>query len=388
MNLKRRAINLDDFRKLAARRLPRFAYDFIEGAAEDEVGAARNRAVFDRYALWPRYLVDVSQVDQSVELFGHRYSSPFGISPTGIVGLFRPGGDRMLAEAAAEANIPFIMSSASALTIEEAARIAPQTTWFQIYGTKDWALTAEQISRSLAAGIGTLVLTVDTPTSSRRERNMRNGFGRPLTMHPSMIYDALTHPRWLLDYFRSGGLPMMSNWAAYAKSNPSANDVADVFGKQTPNPRQNWETVKKIRELWPRPLVIKGLLHPEDAALAAKAGLDGIIVSNHGGRQIDRAPSPLDVISDIRAAVDGKIPVMLDSGVRRGSDVLISMSLGASFTFFGRPTLYGAAVAGRAGIDKVIAIMRQEIALDLGQMGCPNISDLGPQWIKDLHAKP
>ena len=367
------AINIDDIRKLAQRTLPRFAFDFIEGGAEDELGLERNRAAFDRHALLPRYLIDVETIDQSVELFGRTYASPFGIAPTGIAGLFRPGADIMLAEAARAANIPFVLSGSGTASIEAAAKAAPEHTWFQLYGSKAWTYSEDMIRRAEGAGISTLVLTVDVPVSSLRERNFRNGFKRPLRLSPRMVFDALTHPGWTTRYLLSGGLPKMDVWTKYARDGASADEVADVMATQTPASGQTWETFARIRAMWPRTLLVKGILHPDDALRA--------IVSNHGARQLDRAPAPLEVLPAIRRMTSDRLPLIFDSGIRRGSDILIALCLGAKAVMFGRPTLYGAAAAGRPGIDKAIHIMRQEVTVNMKQLGCPRLADLGPDFL-------
>lgn len=375
------AINIEDIRKLAKKTLPQFAFDFIEGGAEDELGLERNRAALDRHALVPRYLVDVGAIDQSVELFGRTYASPFGIAPTGLAGLFRPGADIMLAEAAQAANIPFVLSGSGTASIEAAAKAAPEHTWFQLYGSKEWTYSEDMIRRADAAGLSALVLTVDVPVSSRRERNLRNGFLRPLRLSPWLVFDALTHPGWTARYLMSGGLPKMDVWTKYSRDGATADDVADVMSTQTPASSQTWETFDRIRRMWPRTLLIKGILHPDDAVRAMKAGTDGLIVSNHGARQLDRAPSPLEVLPAIRRATSDRLPLIFDSGIRRGSDILIALCLGAKAVMFGRPTLYGAAAAGRPGVDKAIEIIRQELAVNMRQLGCARLADLSPDFL-------
>ena len=374
-----RAVNLEDIRKLAKKRLPKICFDFIEGGVDDEECLARNREAFSRYALLPRYLVDVSKRDQSVPLFGRTYASPFGISPTGVAELFRHGADTMLAEAAVAANIPFCLSTNSQPSLEKIAKIAPGHLWPQIYGSHDNKITADMVRRARDAGLKTLVLTVDVPIAPKRERNFRNGFSRPFKMRWDVMLEALTHPGWLLAYYRYGGLPMMENWQPYAKQGATANDVADLFGTQTPASGQTWKVLEMIREIWPGNLVVKGIMHPDDAILATDMGANGIVVSNHGGRQLDRAPSPLEMFPAIKTAVGDRSTLMLESGVRRGSDIVIALALGARFCFFGRPTLYGAAAAGPPGIRRVIDIVRTEIDLVMAQIGCAKLSTVGPE---------
>lgn len=375
------AINIEDLRRLAKRRLPRIAFDFIEGGLEDEAGLARNESAFQRHRLVPRYLVDVSKRDQSTSLFGRPYASPFGIGPTGLAALFRPRGDLLLAEAAARANIPFIMSGASTASIEAAARVAPDHTWYQLYGARDVKISEDLIRRSRDAGLGALVLTVDVPLNSKRERNIRNGFVRPYKLKPSIFFETLRHPAWIIDYLRHGGMPILENWARYARAGASANEVSDFLAEQTPFSGQTWREFETYRRLWPRTLIVKGIMHPDDAIRAVELGADGIIVSNHGGRQLDRAPSPVEVFPAIKAAVGDRTTLMIDSGVRRGSDIVIGYCLGARFMFVGRATLYGAAAGGLPGIQKAIAILRNEVDLVMGQMGCPTVDQLGPGWL-------
>jgi L-lactate dehydrogenase (cytochrome)/(S)-mandelate dehydrogenase len=374
------AINIDDLRRMAKRRLPKIAFDFIEGGLEDELGLARNETAFSRHSLVPRYLVDVSRRDQTRELFGRTYDSPFGIAPTGIAGLFRPGADLMLAEAAATANIPFIMSGASTASIEQAARIAPDHTWYQLYAAADMAICEDMIRRARDAGLGGFVVTVDVPVSSKRERNLRNGFSSPLKLTPSIVWDGLTHPFWLIDYLRAGQ-PVLENWAPYAGGGVADSARVQAFYRTQQRASQTWRELEAYRRLWPRKLVVKGILHPDDARRCAEIGVDGIMVSNHGGRQLDRAPSPLEVLPAIRAAVGDRLTLMLDSGVRRGADILTALCLGAQFVFVGRATLYGAAAGGLAGVRRAIEILRGEIDTVQGQIGCPSLDRLGPDFL-------
>ena len=375
-----KAVNIDDLRRMAKRHLPRICFDFIEGGLEDEHGIERNETAFRRHRLVPRYLVDVSQRDQSVTLFGQKFSLAVGIAPTGLAGLFRRGADLMLAEAARDANIPFIMSGASTASIEAAAQVAPRHAWYQLYGARDMKVSEDMIRRVRDAGLSTLVHTIDVPIGSKRERNIRNGFIRPYKLKPTIVLEALRHPAWIADYLRHGGMPMLENWRPYAPPGASANEVADFLGSQTPS-TQTWRELEAYRRLWPRKLVVKGILHIDDARRAAEMGVDGIMVSNHGGRQLDRAPAPLDVLLQITQAVGNRVTVMFDSGIRRGSDVVIARCLGARFVFTGRATLYGCAAGGPAGAKRAIDILKDEIDRVLAQIGCPSFDQLGPDWL-------
>lgn len=372
-------INLDDLRKIAKKRVPKVIYDFIEGGVEDEAGLLRNEDAFRNRGLVPRYMIDVSSINQETELFGQTFSSPYGIAPTGGIGNYRHGGDLMLARAARDANIPFIMSGAATAKMEDMAREAPDHGWYQLYTAKDRSISEDQVRRAEALGISTLVITVDVPVGSNRERNKRNGFGRPLRLSLASKLDALRRPFWFKDYM-THGLAMLSNWEAYAPAGSSAHDVGEFVADQFPGPL-TWSDIEHFRKMWPRKLVLKGIMRVDDAIRAADAGVDGLMVSNHGARQLDRAPSPLDVLPAIDAAVGDRMTLMLDGGIRRGADILIALCMGAKFVFMGRPTLYGVVAGGDAGAAKAVQIVRSEIETNMKQMGCPSLDQLGPDFL-------
>jgi isopentenyl diphosphate isomerase/L-lactate dehydrogenase-like FMN-dependent dehydrogenase len=380
------ALSIGDLRRLAKRRLPRVLFEAIESGVEDELGLARNAAAFQDHRLLPRYLVDLSKRDQSVCLFDAVMASPFGISPTGIAGVFRPGAELMLAESAAGANIPFVISGASMASIESVAAFAPQHTWYQVYPARDLAITNDQVGRARDAGCAALVLTVDTPVLPKRERDMRNGMGLPFHPPLPLLLEALTHPAWIFDYLRNGGMPMMQSWAPYAPAGASAPAVAGFFRAQSPT-AQTWRDLERFRRTWPRRLIVKGIMHPDDALRAVEMGVDGIVISNHGGKALDRAPSPLEALPAIKAALGDRVPIMLDSGVRRGSDMVVARCLGADLCFVGRATLYGVVAGGAAGVRRAIDILCSEIDTTLALIGCPVFAQLGPQFLMD-HDRP
>jgi (S)-mandelate dehydrogenase len=383
------AVNIEDLHRIARRKLPRIIFDYIEGGVEDERGLARNEAAFKKHRLLPRYLVDVSKRDQTRGAFGRTYARPFGISPTGGVGLYRREGEVMLAQAAKAANIPYIMSGGSNASMEEAIRVAPDNVWFQLYAAKDMTYTDAIVGRARDNGLGALVLTVDVPVHPKRERNLYNGFSRvrmgslaeTFKLAPSVILEALTHPRWVAEYVRLGGTPGLGNWAPHAGPNATRADTIALGRGQTPASAQTWRDLERYRKLFPRALVVKGILNPADALRAIDAGADGILVSNHGGRQLDQAPASLEALPAIKAAVGDKAVVMLDSGVRRGADILIALCLGAQMVFSGRPNLYGAISGGVPGVLKAIDIFRGEIDLVMAQIGCPSLDQLGPDFL-------
>ena len=380
MSIKK-AVNINDLKKLTKKRLPKIAYDFLENGAEDELCYNRNLVSFSDYKLLPRYLIDITKRTQETKLFDKVYSSPFGFAPTGTAGLFKRGAEGMLAHISKKRNIPYIMSGAANASIEEIAEISSDHTWYQIYATLDREIAYDQIKRAELSGFEALVITVDVPIRTKRERNIRNGFSNSQRMKPSIFLEALTHPGWILEYLKNGGPPTMGSWVKYVKGKPTVDETVKLFTKNIPATNQTWEDIKKYRDLWPRKLIIKGVLHPEDALKAVDCGVDGIILSNHGGRQLDRAPTPIDVLPKISQLAGNKIDVMIDGGIRRGSDIIIALCLGAKFVFIGRAGLYGAAAGGLEGIDKAYNILREEIDQNLGQIGCTNISNLGDEWL-------
>ena len=377
-------VNLEDLRKLAKKRLPKIAYDFIEGGTDDETGLVTNESAFRQARIVPRYLVDVSVRDQSTTLFGRTYSSPIGIAPTGLAGLFRRGADLMLAEAARDANVPFIMSGSSTGSIEDLGKLAPDHGWYQLYSSKDEAISEDLIKRTADAGLKTLVFTVDVPEGSNRERNQRNGWGRPLKLSLATKLEALEHPAWMLEWLRHG-TPYFSNWAKYAGPGASAEKVADLVAYQNRAP-MTWKHVERFRSIFKGNFVLKGIMHPDDAIRAHSLGVDGIMVSNHGARQLDNAPSPLHVLPAINEAVGDKMTVMFDGGIRRGLDAIVALCMGAKFVFQGRPTLYGVTAGGIPGAKMALNIFRKEIDVSMAQIGATKISDLGPQYLmwKDI----
>jgi L-lactate dehydrogenase (cytochrome)/(S)-mandelate dehydrogenase len=371
------ALNIADLRRLAGRRVPKVVFDYIEGGAEDEIGLDENCGAFVRRKLVPKFFTPCGAIDLKTSLFGKDYSVPFGIAPTGFAGLFRPKGDVMLAEAALAESIPYIMSGACNAAIEELPTAAAGNGWYQLYTGKDKAIDEDIVRRAGDAGMGTLVLTVDSEVRTKRERDIRNGFsGTGLNTRP--LLEALLHPAWLAGYFASGRMPLFGNFAPYAADPRSALVVWNFMKAHLPgNPV--WTDLERYRRLWPGKLVVKGILHPDDAVRCVEFGVDGIIVSNHGARQLDRAPASIDMLPLIRAVVGDRTVLMLDSGIRRGSDIITALCLGADFTFVGRATLYGLAAAGVPGIRKAIAILRDEIETVGRQMGCGDVAAFGAE---------
>ncbi|MGF6873555.1 alpha-hydroxy acid oxidase [Paraburkholderia sp. MM5477-R1] len=372
------ANSISDLKKIARDYLPRIAFDFIEGGVEDEICLRRNHDAFDRYQLLPQCLIDVSQRDQSTDIFGRTYSCPFGIAPTGGAGMWRKGADLMLAQAAAKANVPFILSCASISSVESIVDIAGKNVWFQSYATHDTNISEALIRRAQMSEVETLVVTVDVPVTGKRERNLRNGFSRPLKLRPSIVLDGILHPRWLARYLAAGAtMPNMENWTSFVPPNATADEILAFYGSQTPSATQTWAKIAQIRARWNGRLVLKGILNPMDAVKAFEVGADGIIVSNHGGRQLDLAPSPVDVLPLIRAMLGNEKTVMLDSGIQRGTNILKALALGADFTFVGRATLYGVIAGGREGAARALDILKREVDINMGLLGRTSTLDVG-----------
>ena len=368
------AVNIADLRRLARRRLPKAVFDYIEGGAEDEIGLDENLRAFTRRKLIPRFFKPCGAFDSGCTLFGKNYALPFGIAPTGFAGLFRPGGDIMLAEAALVETIPYIMSGTSSATIEELPEAAARNAWYQLYTGRDTAIDADIVRRAADAGIETLVITVDSEVRTKRERDIRNGFSGT-GLRPLPLLEAFLHPAWLAVYLASGRMPRFGNFAHYAAKPDDARSVWNfMIGHLPGNPL--WSDLERYRRRWAGKLVVKGLLHPDDAVRAVDLGADGIVVSNHGGRQLDRAPAAIDMLPAIRSAIGGRAAVMLDSGVRRGSDIVTALCLGADFVFIGRAALYGLAAGGQRGIRKAVAILRHETETVARHIGCGRVSDL------------
>ena len=378
--------SLDDFQLLARKRLPRQLFSYVCNGADDEVSMRNNRAAFDRYAFVPRMLEGVAQRSQQIELFGKTYQSPFGISPVGLAAMWCYRGDVVLAKAAQDMGIPAVMSGASLIPMEVVAAQAPDT-WFQAYMPGAPARVEALVSRIATAGFKTLVVTVDLPVQVNPERYAKNGFSTPLRPSLRLACDGLTHPRWLVGtFFRTlarHGMPHFENWRAERGAPILSATVERDFQARD---HLSWQHLGVIRELWRGPLVVKGILRWQDAVKARDLGVDGVIVSNHGGRQMDGSISPLRVLPEIVKAAPG-LTVMMDSGIRRGSDVLKALSLGARCVFNGRSFNYAATVGGSEGVRHAIGILRTEIHRNMALLGINRLDELDASLVRDLEAQ-
>lgn len=379
----RSAYNIDDLRTIARKRLPQIAWDYLEPGAEDNVSLRENRAAFERIKLIPRTLVDVSQRSQKVSIFGKTYDAPFGVAPTGAAGLYGFSADVALARAARTANVPFVLSTASFEPMEKVAReAAGGTLWFQLYMSKDRDAAARLVNRARDSGYEALIVTTDVPLIGNREPNLRNGWQIPFRLGVKNMLDGMLHPRWLVGTFLrtllDSGVPRFQNTDVNVGGRIIATDLGQFRSRRD---ALDWDDFRWLRELWPHKFFIKGVLHADDARLAVQYGADGIFVSNHGGRQLDGVEAPLDVLPEIRAAVGKGTLLMLDGGIRRGSDIVKAIALGADMAFAGRAPLYGIAAGGEAGALHAIGLLKSEVDRVLALLGCPTIAQLGPQFL-------
>src|SRR3954465_15014493 len=379
------AVSIEDLRQIARRRLPRAIFDFFDGGAEDEVTLRENRAAFERVRLLPKVLVNVASVDMTAELFGVKATLPPALPPTaglrparapaGGISAGRAGAELALARAAKSFGVPFTLATPAAFTIERVAEEVGRL-WFQLYAVREHEFREKLIARARNAGYEAMLVTVDLPVSGKRERDPRNGFRTPYNPNWRNSRDVILKPAWLLEILRYG-LPGMANFEGYHFTTPKGTDIATAVGREM-DPSLDWDQIKGLRELWPRKLLIKGVERPEDAEKAAAIGLDGVVVSNHGGRQLDGAAPTLDALPEIAKAVGSKITVLLDGGVRRGVDVLKARALGAHGVLTGRATLFGAMAGGEEGAKHALEILRSELERSMRLCGVRSIAEIGP----------
>ncbi len=384
------AESVEDLRLLARKRLPLAMFDFVDGGSETEAALRHNRAVFDRVRFRARTVVDVTQRSQEIELFGRKSGSPFAISAMGGLGTLRYKAELALAKAASEARIPFMLSLGANCTIEEVADAAPLARlWAQLYTFKDDRLNRVLIERAAAAGYEALVVTTDSNVFPKRERDRRNGFSFGLKKTPRNVWDVLTHPRWTMDVVLRGNVGRMESMVPLVDGSKDTHSLLAYFIRER-SPMLDWEALKRIRQMWRGPMILKGIMTKEEAVLAADHGMDGVILSNHGGRNLDYAVAPLEILPEVMDAVGQRITVMLDSGFRRGSDVLKAIAMGAKTALFGRPAAYAVAAGGEVGARRIVAIFHEEIDKGMGFLGIKTLDELGPDylWFDGLAAGP
>ena len=356
----------EDAWRLAKRRLPWMVFDYIDGAAGNETGAARNRAALDAMTLRPRVFCDVSERSLSTTIFGASAERPFGIAPMGMCNLSGPGADLMLARLAAKYKVPHGVSTVASTPLEKIIEVAQGHAWFQIYYSGDGAGTFKLIDRAKDAGYQTLVMTADVPEVGRRPRELRHGFKMPFKIGPKQFVDFAMHPRWSLTSLFAGK-PQMANFEM---------DGYD-FDRTESRASADWDTLSRMRDMWPGKLVVKGVLDPEDAAMLKAKGVDAIQVSSHGARQLESAPSPFLMLPEIRKAVGTDFPLFYDSGLRSGEDALKALVSGADFLFFGRLLQFAIAAGGEEGLHRMWDVLSDEMSIAMAQTGMCDLGTAG-----------
>jgi isopentenyl diphosphate isomerase/L-lactate dehydrogenase-like FMN-dependent dehydrogenase len=372
-----RCYNIADLRDAARRRLPRGVFEYVDKGTEDQLALNNNRRTLDQIKLLHRVLTDVSDVDLSTDLFGQPSSLPLVIAPTGVAGMCWYEGELELARAAAKAGVPFTLATGSNTSMEKVAKEAGGKLWFQLYMWREKELSYELVKRAANAGFEALMWTVDIPHRPNREHDMRNGFSVPYKFNARSVVDTLCHPEWLVTvlgrYLATTGMPGHVNFPEkYQHKFTGKATVAKALQAD----KLSWEDVHRLRDVWPGKLIIKGIMREDDARLAVAHGADAIVVSNHGGRSMDSAPATLEVLPGIAAAVGDKVTVLVDSGVRRGSDIVKCLALGAKGVLTGRATLYGVGAGGEAGASKALAVLKDEMRRTMAYVGCQRVSEI------------
>lgn len=365
---------VEDLCRLAKSRMPHFAWEYLDSGTGFETAVQRNRDCLDNVLFKTRALQGTIKPDLSVNLFGRKYDLPFGMAPVGMTGLMWPGAELMLARSAKRTNIPYCLSTVACETPETVGKTAGGNGWFQLYTFADWAINEDLLKRAADSGFSVLVITVDLPAPSMRERQRRAGLRMPPKLTPKFVTSVLARPAWALAT-RRHGRPAFRMLEKYA-SGENMRDLTKFLADQQVGTLYEWKDLARFRKLWKGPIVIKGLLDADDALSAAGEGMDGIVVSNHGGRQFDGTPASISVLPEIAEAVSGKTAILFDSGVRTGLDVLRALALGADFVLAGRPYLYGAAAHGEAGADHVSHILATDLANNMVQLGVSSLPEL------------
>ena len=365
---------LDDLMEAGRCRLPRLVRDYLDGGAGDESSLERNRRALETIRLLPRYGRDVADRTTVSEVFGRSYAMPLGIAPVGLADFIWPNMDATLAASAEAADVPYILSTAASTTIERAAELAPRSLWFQLYVSTDDAVTFDLVERAKRVGVEVLVVTIDIPVPGKRLRDLRNGFRLPFRPTVGSAAGILAHPAWALAKLRAG-TPNFATLAPYAQAGSGAQSLAAFMARQITG-RLQPALLRRIRKAWPGRMVLKGLLSPEDVDMAVAVGADGVIVSNHGGRQLDAAPAAIEMLPAVAQRAGDRLTVMMDGGLRSGSDVARALASGACFTFAARPFLLAVAARGRSGADHALCLLADEVSRVLGLTGHTDPSQL------------
>lgn len=375
------AANVEDLRRVARRRLPGGVFDYIDGGAEDEVTLRRNSAAFRRVELRPRVLVDVSSIDTSTTLLGLDLPVPLFLGPTGFTRIVTPGGELDVARAAGRAGLPYTLSTLSTRTIEEVAGAGGGPKWFQVYVWRDRGLVKEMVERAKECGYQALMLTVDTVLQGRRERDLRRGFTLPPKIGPGTIVDGAIHPAWTWAFVRAEPITFANVRGSSVPDGSTAVSLGALIGGQF-DTSLSWRDLDWLRSIWDGPVLVKGIQTVADAVLAADAGVDAISLSNHGGRQLDGAPPPLELVPAVADAVGDRAAVICDGGVRRGSDIVKAVALGARACSIGRAYLYGLGAAGERGVDHVLAMLAAGVRQTMGLLGARSVGELTPELVR------
>lgn len=374
--LRRQFPTAMDLRARARRRLPNFAFEYADGGAGADTGIARNWAALDAVEMVPRYGRVIEPPPADTTLFGKAYAAPIGIAPIGGPGTAYPGAETWLAKAAQAANVPYTLGLLSGMDIERAAEIAPDVLWLQLYrfSKNDHRIGLDLVRRAEEASVNVLVLTIDTPTRTTRPREVKSGIMNPFKLTTRLKLDAMRSPHWMRALIRSG-IPKFTSLAPYMDPGVSIAEAA-AFIRRESGGAFTWDEIARYRDKWKKPLVLKGVMHPEDAARAVELGIDGLFVTNHGGRQIDALPAPIDVLPAIAAAVGDKAELIYDSGVRSGVDAARAVALGADAAFAGKAFLWSLGALGERGPAHVIDVLIDDVSATLGQLGCRNVEEL------------
>ena len=378
--LRAQALNIAELRRLARRRLPRGVFGYIDGGAEDEVTLRANTAAYRRRWFAARVLRDMSAVDTGVTLLGQPLPIPLVLAPTGFTRIADPQGELAVARAAARAGLPYCLSTMSTRSIEEVAAVTGGTLWFQLYLQRDRGVVRELVQRARAAGYAVLMPTVDVAALGRRERDVRHGFTLPPQLEWRTLFDGLRRPGWTWDFVRSEPI-MLANFLGRSSADGSTPVALAEYIKSQFDPTVNWRDLDWLRTLWDGPLVIKGIQSVADAALAAERGCQAIVLSNHGGRQLDGAPAPVDLVAPVVDAVAGRAAVICDGGVRRGSDIVKAIALGADACMAGRFYLYGLGAGGEPGVDYAIELLADEIRRTMALIGCSAMDRIDRRYL-------
>jgi L-lactate dehydrogenase (cytochrome) len=376
-----RVASVADLRAVARRRLPGGVFDYIDGGAEDELSLRRNVAAFRRAELVPRVLRDVSGIDTSATLLGRRLPMPLVVAPTGFTRIASPGGELDVSRAAARAGLPYTLSTMATRSIEEVAAVSRGPKWLQVYVWRDRGLVKELLSRAAQAGYEAIAITVDTAVLGRRERDVRRGFTMPPQLGPGTLVDGLLHPGWTWAFARADPITFANVSESSAPAGGAPVVLADYINSQF-DPALSWRDLDWFRAQWDGPIVLKGIQSVADARLAADAGIEAIALSNHGGRQLDGSPPILELVAPVAQAVGDRVEIICDGGVRRGSDLLKAVALGARACMAGRAFLYGLGAGGERGVDKVVALLEADLRRTMALTGCRQLSDVGPELIR------